>query len=591
MDTRPNAHLAPARVLLVEDDDDLGELLRRLLARSPRIGSVERVGRLDEAIAALSTASRYDAVILDPGLPDAEGLEGLSRLRARDRNLPIVVLTASIDEVLGLEAIRAGADDYLVKGQIDASALARAVSYARERAAWREDRDRAAEREQRSNRLLTAIAGALGDYVRTGEPRPQFERMLTDLLALTGSEYGFIGEIRSDPDGSPYLQTHAITDISWNEESREFFRKHAPAGLQFRNLNTLFGVVITSRAPVIANDPPNDPRRGGLPPGHPPLRSFLGLPFGSCGQVLGMVGIANRPGGYDESIVALLEPLLATCATMVEAWTLERRRREMEAELAHARDEALESARLSAAILANMSHEIRTPLNVILGYTNLLDGQLAGRDEETRASLQSISRAGRRLTGLLQAILDLSRLEARALLPDPQPLDVEPLLRHLVDELAVLAAGKGLRLVLEPLGFRPIVRFDERSLQQILANLLQNAIKFTQSGEIRVRSKLTGDGALEIAVADTGVGIDRGFFARLFQPFAQEELGYTRRFEGAGLGLALVRRYAELNGATVEVESEKGKGSTFTVRVPPHLVTVVDPGPTPDRLEGAGPGR
>jgi signal transduction histidine kinase len=304
-----------------------------------------------------------------------------------------------------------------------------------------------------------------------------------------------------------------------------------------------------------------------------------------------MVGIANRPGGYDESIVAFLEPLLATCATMVEAWTLERGRREMEAELAHARDEALESARLSAAILANMSHEIRTPLNVILGYTNLLDEQLAGRDEEVRIPLQSISRAGRRLTGLLQAILDLSRLEARALLPDPRPVDVEPLVRHMVEELELLAEAKGLRLRLAPMGVRAIARFDERSLQQILANLLQNAIKFTQSGEIRVSGRIAADGALEIAVADTGVGIDRAFFARLFEPFAQEELGYTRRFEGAGLGLALVKRYAELNGATIAVESEKRKGSTFTVRIPPHLVTVEPPEASGARLEGAEPGR
>jgi PAS domain S-box-containing protein len=132
------------------------------------------------------------------------------------------------------------------------------------------------------------------------------------------------------PDGQPYLKTHAITNIAWHEQTRAFYEQHAPAGLEFYNLKTLYGAVITSEAPVIANDPANDPRRGGLPPGHPPLRAFLGLPFFAGEELIGMVGVANRPGGYDEAVIHTLAPILAACSSLVQAFRSERRRQRAE---------------------------------------------------------------------------------------------------------------------------------------------------------------------------------------------------------------------------------------------------------------------
>ncbi len=144
------------------------------------------------------------------------------------------------------------------------------------------------------------------------EPGILFDGMLESLLELTESEYGFIGEINLAADGSPlmeesymkfrgrpYLKTHAITDISWNDETRAFYAENAPKGMEFHNLQTLFGAVIVTGEPVIANSPSNDPRRGGLPDGHPPLNAFLGVPFYKNGEMTGMIGVANREGGYD----------------------------------------------------------------------------------------------------------------------------------------------------------------------------------------------------------------------------------------------------------------------------------------------------
>ncbi|MFQ5598139.1 MAG: PAS domain S-box protein [Nitrospiria bacterium] len=181
-----------------------------------------------------------------------------------------------------------------------------------------------------TNALLQAIGRAQEHFIRQTEPRQLFDDLLSDLLALTKSAYGFIGEVRHQADGQPYLKTHAITNIAWNDETLAFYEENAPEGLEFYHLNTLFGSVMTTGESVIANDPRNDSRRGGLPEGHPALDAFLGLPV-CCGKTLiGMIGIANRPGGYDESLVAFLQPLLKTYGQIIEAFNAARHRKQTE---------------------------------------------------------------------------------------------------------------------------------------------------------------------------------------------------------------------------------------------------------------------
>ena len=156
--------------------------------------------------------------------------------------------------------------------------------------------------------------------------------MLALMLEATGSEYGFIGEVLQQPGGQPYLKTHAITDMSWSPETSEFYEKNAPACLEFYKLDSLFGAVMTSRATVIANGPGHDPRRGGLPPWHPSLDAFLGLPFFHGEELIGMVGLANRAGGYDHEVIRAMGSILATYSSLMFAYGLERRRKESEQE-------------------------------------------------------------------------------------------------------------------------------------------------------------------------------------------------------------------------------------------------------------------
>ena len=245
-------------------------------------------------------------------------------------------------------------------------------------------------------------------------------------------------------------------------------------------------------------------------------------------------------------------------------------RKQIEQELAEARDAALEASRLKSFFLANMSHEIRTPLNVILGYAALLSEHFEEAGDHSQDSLlEGIDRAARRLLDTVHGVLDLSKIETGTFSVDPETIDVVEILRREVADFAVLARRKGLELRLEAAPERCAVRFDEYCLSQALANLLSNALKFTAEGGVTVSLRGRPSQGAVIEVADTGVGIDTAYLPRLFDAFSQEQSGYTREFEGSGLGLALTRRYVELNGGRVSVESAKGRGSSFRIHLPP----------------------
>ncbi|MFC1744198.1 GAF domain-containing protein [Candidatus Riflebacteria bacterium] len=185
----------------------------------------------------------------------------------------------------------------------------------------------------KKNQLLEAITLAQSQYISENEPMVLFTNLLQNILNVTDSKYGFIGEVFYQSNGRPFLKTHAISNIAWNKETIEFYKKNAPSGMEFRNLKTLFGGALTSKKLVISNEPGNDPRAGGLPQGHPPLNAFLGIPLLDGNRLVGMLGIANRPDGYDEKIVEFLKPLLLTITNIIKAVAAEKKRQQAEEKL------------------------------------------------------------------------------------------------------------------------------------------------------------------------------------------------------------------------------------------------------------------
>ena len=180
------------------------------------------------------------------------------------------------------------------------------------------DRKLAEQTLRRQHALLAAISRAQSGFIRHADAQNVFGDLLADLLALTDSEFGFIGEVLFKEDRAPYLKTRAITDVVWDGPApRAPDGERAAPAMEFVNLKSLYGAALTSGKPVIVNDPGRDPRRCGLPTGHPPLNAFLGIPFFLSEEMVGMVGIANRPGGYDEGVVEFLNPLCATIARLI----------------------------------------------------------------------------------------------------------------------------------------------------------------------------------------------------------------------------------------------------------------------------------
>ncbi len=242
-------------------------------------------------------------------------------------------------------------------------------------------------------------------------------------------------------------------------------------------------------------------------------------------------------------------------------------RKQAEAELTQALDRAEESNRLKSDFLANMSHEIRTPLNSVLGFA-----QIALRHEtgaEQRARLEKIRAAGRHLLALLNDILDLSKIEAGMLTLAPERFRLSGLIQEVADAMGARAAAKGLTFAWRIMPDVPGEMIGDRlRLGQILNNLIDNALKFTESGRIDLSVRWDGSPAdgqmtLAFAVADSGVGIAPDQAARLFQPFTQGDGSRTRRYGGTGLGLAICRRLVALMDGEIGVTSVPGRGATF----------------------------
>jgi PAS domain S-box-containing protein len=274
--------------------------------------------------------------------------------------------------------------------------------------------------------------------------------------------------------------------------------------------------------------------------------------------------------GWARTVVVNAEPLLderglalGAFATVEDVTERYRAERDLRAELERAR----EADRLKSAFLANMSHEIRTPLNIILGYNTMIAEYFEEiGDSSQRPLLEAIERASRRLMNTVHGILDISRVEVGAFEVHPIALKPGALIERIALDFEDAAASKGLSLTREIEEPEATILFDEHCFCRTLEQLLDNAIKFTESGGVSIWLGREPGGTLALEVRDTGVGIDPRYLPRLFQPFSQEDAGYTRRFEGSGLGLALVKNYVELNHAEVVVESEKGRGSTFRIR-------------------------
>jgi signal transduction histidine kinase len=274
-------------------------------------------------------------------------------------------------------------------------------------------------------------------------------------------------------------------------------------------------------------------------------------------------------------IMSLAGSVLLKRAVDIRTRQLRKVNREMEdrikdrtAKLAAAMDQAKAADHLKSAFLATMSHELRTPLNSIIGFTGIMLQGLAGPlNEEQKKQLGMVQTSSRHLLALINDVLDISKIEAGQLTLSVSTFDLRASVEKTVQLVTPLAEKNGLDLSAEISKDVGMVTSDQRRLEQIILNLLNNAVKFTEKGEIRVTCRAIG-AQYELAVSDTGIGIDPTEISHLFQPFHQIDTGLSRKREGTGLGLSICRKLIVLMGGSIDVKSRFGRGSTFTVRFP-----------------------
>jgi signal transduction histidine kinase len=294
-------------------------------------------------------------------------------------------------------------------------------------------------------------------------------------------------------------------------------------------------------------------------------RTVLGVPMLREGTPIGVLTLTRseaRP--FTEKQIELVSTFADQAAIAIENVRLFEEIQDKSRQLA-------EASERKSQFLASMSHELRTPLNAIIGLTEMMVSNAARfGTEKALEPLRRVNAAGNHLLGLINEVLDLSKIEAGKLELNPEPVNLARLIDEVIGTAGQLAEKNQNRLIVEAQENVGALTADSMRLKQILLNLLSNACKFTKEGEVALRVRKVADGRdwVELAVADTGIGLTAEQQAKLFQEFTQADSLTARRYGGTGLGLALSRKLARMMGGDVTVASEMGKGSVFTVRLP-----------------------
>jgi signal transduction histidine kinase len=304
------------------------------------------------------------------------------------------------------------------------------------------------------------------------------------------------------------------------------------------------------------------------------LARYMVRPINALREGAAAIGAGNLDQKLDvqtgDELQDLAEQFNSMAAKLQESYAgLERKVEDRTAELRNTSTQLEIANRHKSEFLANMSHELRTPLNAIIGFSEVLGEKYFGELNEKQLDyVKDIHSSGKHLLSLINDILDLSKIEAGRMELDVAEFDMPSALQNAMTLVRERAQRSGIKLKLEAAPALGQIYADERKFKQIMLNLLSNAVKFTlEGGTVGVTARLNG-ALVEIAVADTGVGIAAADQEAIFEEFKQVGSDYTKKAEGTGLGLALTKRFIELHGGTIRVSSTPGKGSTFTFTLP-----------------------
>jgi signal transduction histidine kinase len=312
----------------------------------------------------------------------------------------------------------------------------------------------------------------------------------------------------------------------------------------------------------IRDEPPSPVREIAMRAG---FRARLVVPLVGTDRVVGALVIRRKqPGNFPKGTIDLLQTFAAQSVLAIQNARLFREIEDKSRQLQLASEH-------KSQFVSSMSHELRTPLNAIIGLTEMMVANTARfGTEKAQEPLQRVNRAGTHLLGLINQVLDLSKIEAGKLELNPQTVQLTTLIKDVIDTAGQLAEQNKNRLVLDVQESLGLLTVDPMRLRQILLNLLSNACKFTKAGEVKLAARKVSNGSsfVELAISDTGIGMTPEQQGKLFEEFSQADATTAQKFGGTGLGLAITRKLARMMGGDVTVTSEPGKGSVFTVRLP-----------------------
>lgn len=549
------AEYPSARILVVDDNP----MDSALIAQTLRLAGYSSVTVLNDPrlAAAEYRAQPYDLVLLDLNMPHLDGFDVLDRLREVDRDsyLPVLVMTAQNDRAVRLRVLEHGAKDFLAKPYDLQEVLNRISNMLEVRLLHNQVREQNRNLERKEADLRTILETAIEGIITIDEAGliESFNQAAERMFGYTASEVIGLNVGILMPGSIAKLHDHYVQRYL---KSNETF----VVGKMSREVRaiTKSGKEFDLELSV------NEVHRGDK-------RVFVGMCRDITERKLAEQALRAAKDELEQAVTARTRELIEANKRLQEEIEVRKR---TEHDLEHARDKALEASKLKSQFLANVSHEVRTPLNGMLGMLSLMiNGPLTeDQDDHARTAMKS----GETLLSLINDLLDFAKVESGRLELENIAYDLRQIVLDVVHLFEEQSAKKNLDVItlISPQIPGSVIG-DPARIRQVITNLIGNAIKFTEQGEVVISLDLIASdeqtSTVRFTVRDTGVGIKRSALNRIFDSFTQADGSTTRRFGGTGLGLAICKQLVELMSGSLHVESEENVGSTFWFTVPQRI--------------------
>lgn len=538
----------PLNVLITEDSEDDALLLVRELHRAGYEPIFERVDSPESLSAALPKRP-WDLVIADYTMPRFSGTDALEIIKKSGLDAPFIFVSGTIGEDTAVDAMKAGAHDYIMKGNL--RRFIPAVERELREAEMRRERRRAEEQVRQQQERIRALHDINLAITSTLDLQSVLNLLLEKIdLLLPSTAATTIRLIDKQTGALEPVASRNFDDQVWKAEEWD---GHDLAQLVLRGRSPL---MISNLQGSRAIRNPWFFRMHGLV-------SYIGIPLVAKGEPVGVIGFYTRQQlHFSNEQIEFLSTFAGQAAIAINNSQLYGQTRKQAVELQ-------EANKAKAEFLSVMSHELRTPIAAVIGYTEMIRNKLLGRiNQEQEQTLGKIFRNSKDLLSMINSILEASRIESQTVKVEAHEVPLGRFLGELRASYDV-PINKDVTLVWRYPENLPIIRTDGWKLRHIVQNLIDNAVKYTDRGRVTISARhFSRNQTVEFRVEDTGIGIAQEALPVIFEMFRQENSSSARSYSGVGLGLYIVKTFTDMLGGKIEVKSEQGKGSTFTVTIP-----------------------